>query len=56
MKEKLFASKHAEHARNYDIVLELEKTFLFDGYLDYFCNLIPKAEYSSIDLQSGNAP
>ena len=56
MKEKLATSKIPEHIRNFEIANELEKTFLFDGYLEYFCNLVPKAEYSSIDLNSGKAP
>ena len=42
MKEMLKESGSREHMKNLRIAQLVEKTFLFDGYQDYFQNLIPK--------------
>jgi hypothetical protein len=51
MKEMLGSSAHPEHVKNLKIANDIEKTFLFEGYLDFFSSLVPKGEYSSLQIQ-----
>ena len=56
LKKRLSSSKHPEHVKNLEITEKLQKTFLFEGYQEYFLGLIPKGEYSSLDISRGTAP
>ena len=56
MKELLSSSKNPEHIKNLQIVKQIQDTFLFEGYKEYFLALIPKADYSSLDIAQGTQP
>jgi len=52
MKEELALQTSEEHKKNLKIIIKLEKTFLFEGFEDFFEALIPKSTYSSLDLHN----
>jgi thiamine kinase-like enzyme len=51
-KEKLSKETSPEHKRNLEIAKRLEETFLFEGYQEYFTNIIPMSNYSSKDTEN----
>lgn len=56
IKKSLQTSNTEEHRRNLKIAEKLEKTFLFEGYEEYFMSLIPISSYSSLDIATGCEP
>ena len=56
MKAKLAKLSGAEHQKNLKIAKKLEETFLFEGYQEYFLNLVPDSSYSSVDITNDKAP
>lgn len=56
MKKMLSASEEPEHIKNLEIVNRLQKTFLFEGYQQWFKALIPIGDYSSLDIIQGKIP
>lgn len=56
MKAKLAKLTGLEHQKNLRIACKLEETFLFEGYQEYFMQLVPESTYSSVDVTLDNAP
>jgi len=53
IKDRLSKSEKPEHIKNLEITVRLQKTFLFEGYREYFTALIPTSSYSSLQISNG---
>lgn len=54
IKIKLSKENSRQHKKNLEITQNVEETFLFEGYREYFENLVPLSNYSSLKLSDYN--